>query len=51
MCIRQLLPLLPKQAELAVYIVLDKENCLLIHLLSIAVDKLDSVIIVWIVAC
>ena len=47
---RNILPLLPEKTKLSINIILHKKNSFLIHLLTIAIDKLDAVVIIRIVA-
>ena len=47
---RQLRPVLVEHMQLAVDVVLDQQQGLLGHLLAVAVDQLDAVIVVRIVA-
>lgn len=48
---RNILPLLSEKTKLSIQIILNKENSLLVHLLTITVDELDAVVIIRIVAC
>ena len=47
---RQLGPILVKDVQLAVEVILDEQQRFLVHLLAVAVDELDAVVIIWVVA-
>ena len=44
------LPLLSEHFKLAVNVILNKRNGLLVHFLAVSVDKLYAIVIVWVVA-
>lgn len=46
MCKRQLQPILVKHMELSIDIILHQQQCFFRHLLTVAVDQLDAVVIV-----
>ena len=48
---RQLRPILIKDVELAIDVVLYQQQSLLRHFLAVAVDQLDAVVVIWIMAC
>ena len=47
---RQLGPILVKDVQLAVEVILDEQQRFLVHLLAVAVDELDAVVIIGVVA-
>ena len=47
---RQFGPILVKDVQLAVEVILDEQQCFLVHLLAVAVDELDAVVIIGVVA-
>ena len=51
MCIRNFLIMSAKHFQLPIQIVLDQTDGFLIHFLTITVDQLNTIIIVWIMTC
>ena len=47
---RQLGPILVKDVQLAVEVILDEQQCFLVHLLAVAVDELDAVVVIRVMA-
>ena len=50
MCKRQLWPVLVEHMELTINVVLNQQQRFFWHLLTVAVDQLDAIVIVWIMA-
>ena len=51
LCKRDLLPFLPEDFQISIQIGFHKGNGLLVHLLPVSVDQLDSIVEIWIMAC
>ena len=51
LCKRNLLPFLPEDFQISIQIGFHKGNGLLVHLLPVSIDQLDSIVEIWIMAC